>query len=140
MRVHVGACLCTHIYWLGINIDEINKYEIFIFTIKSSSAKTWIHTHTHAYTHINTHRDTHTDEHSVTNICNKHISIYIFKCLSKMPKCIRNARRKRNESNLIPKMNNEYTFMSVGELIRMPCLSVCCTLSINLYIYIRYIR
>lgn len=110
MRVHVDACLCTHIYWLGINIDEINKYEIFIFTIKSSSAKTWnTHKHSHAYTH--THRDTHT----VTNIYNKHISIYIFKCLSKMPKCIRNARRKRNESNLIPKMNNEYTFMRVGE-------------------------
>lgn len=70
-----------------------------------------IHTHTHTHTH----RDTHTDEHSVTNIYNKHISIYIFKCLSKMPKCIRNARPKRNESNLIPKMNNEYTFMSVGE-------------------------
>lgn len=71
----------------------------------------------HTQTHTRIHSHTLTYGHPVTNIYNKHISIYIFKCLSKMPKCIRNARRKRNESKLIPKMNNEYAFTSIGECL-----------------------
>jgi len=51
------------------------RYEIFIFTIKSTSFSAKM------YTKPNKTKQNKTE----------HISIYIFKCLSKMPECISNA-------------------------------------------------